>query len=287
MEGDKANIHGYSLAQTSGEGLGVRILVATLSDGIIASRGNSATNLVRLLRAPDLQWRLNQKILEQTLQIQFLLETLGALVPDSSEQAQLFEIVKSSSALQNRNRYCMKWQKTLDHLNEIQTPEDRRALLMNLLCFSICVEGLFSGSALAYLDFLNSYNILRPLNRGLGKSLRDSSWQIELALGVNDALIDTLSDSLSDSLSDRWSGSMNGEAGTPLLGAKVIDFVEQMVEDAIDCEMSFAEEMIAWGLTRLSLQDIRTYLEFKADESLQILKCPPRYNVQNPFLTEL
>ena len=56
-----------------------------------------------------------------------------------------------------------------------------------------------------------------------------------------------------------------------------------MLEDAIDCEMTFAEDLVSNGIAGLSLNDMRQYLEFIADQRLESLSIPARYNTKNPF----
>ena len=61
------------------------------------------------------------------------------------------------------------------------------------------------------------------------------------------------------------------------------DMVEAMIKDAIECEMQFAEDMLAGGVAGLSLKDMRQYLEFVADQRFQSLHMKPRFQSKNPF----
>ena len=56
-----------------------------------------------------------------------------------------------------------------------------------------------------------------------------------------------------------------------------------MMEDAIDCEMAFAEDILQLGIAGLSVKDMRQYLEYVADMRLESLHIAPRYKVKNPF----
>jgi ribonucleoside-diphosphate reductase beta chain len=47
--------------------------------------------------------------------------------------------------------------------------------------------------------------------------------------------------------------------------------------------MGFAQDILEHGVAGLSLKDMRQYLEFVADQRLESLRIPPRYNVKNPF----
>jgi ribonucleoside-diphosphate reductase beta chain len=59
--------------------------------------------------------------------------------------------------------------------------------------------------------------------------------------------------------------------------------VIQMIDEAIDCEMAFAHDILEFGVAGLSPRDVRHYLEYVADLRLQMLKIPPRYHSKNPF----
>jgi ribonucleoside-diphosphate reductase beta chain len=61
------------------------------------------------------------------------------------------------------------------------------------------------------------------------------------------------------------------------------EMITQMIEDAIDCEMAFAKDILDHGIAGLSLKDMRQYLEFVADQRLEALHVPPRYGSKNPF----
>jgi len=56
-----------------------------------------------------------------------------------------------------------------------------------------------------------------------------------------------------------------------------------MMQQAIECEMSFAEDLLSQGVAGLSLRDMRSYLEFTADQRLAALKLPELYGSRNPF----
>jgi ribonucleoside-diphosphate reductase beta chain len=57
----------------------------------------------------------------------------------------------------------------------------------------------------------------------------------------------------------------------------------QMLEEAVDCEMQFAEDLLSGGIAGLSLTDMRQYLEFVADQRLARLGYEKRYYARNPF----
>jgi ribonucleoside-diphosphate reductase beta chain len=59
--------------------------------------------------------------------------------------------------------------------------------------------------------------------------------------------------------------------------------IHTMLEEAVDCEMQFAEDLLGGGIPGLSLTDMRQYLEFVADQRLKNLDLEPRFGSKNPF----
>ena len=56
-----------------------------------------------------------------------------------------------------------------------------------------------------------------------------------------------------------------------------------MIEQAVECEMLFAGDVLSGGVAGLSLSDMRRYLEFVADQRFQRLEMPIIYGAKNPF----
>jgi ribonucleoside-diphosphate reductase beta chain len=59
--------------------------------------------------------------------------------------------------------------------------------------------------------------------------------------------------------------------------------IGQMIEEAVACETLFAEDLLSGGVAGLSVRDMRTYLEFVADQRFAQLGMAPRYHAKNPF----
>ncbi len=59
--------------------------------------------------------------------------------------------------------------------------------------------------------------------------------------------------------------------------------VTEMIREAVDCELTFAEDTLSMGVTGLSIKSMREYLEYVADRRLAALQLPPIYGSQNPF----
>ena len=120
----------------------------------------------------------------------------------------------------------------------------------------------FFFAAFAYVYFLRSKGLLAGLASGTNWVFRDESMHMSFAFEV----IETV----------------RKEEPT-LFNEQMEEMIVQMLEDAIDCEMTFAEDLVSNGIAGLSLNDMRQYLEFIADQRLANLSIAPRYHTKNPF----
>ena len=59
--------------------------------------------------------------------------------------------------------------------------------------------------------------------------------------------------------------------------------IVQILDEAIDAEAQFAEDLLRGGVAGLSLRDMRQYLGYVADSRLQRLGIAPIFRSMNPF----
>jgi ribonucleoside-diphosphate reductase beta chain len=137
-----------------------------------------------------------------------------------------------------------------------------RAFLLNLVCFAACIEGLFFFAAFAYVYYLRSRGLLQGLATGTSWVFRDESAHIEFALEV-----------ISTARSER------PELFDEAFGRQVTE----MIREAVDCELTFAEDTLQMGVTGLSVASMREYLQYVADRRLIALHLDPVFGSRNPF----
>ena len=68
-----------------------------------------------------------------------------------------------------------------------------------------------------------------------------------------------------------------------LWDARLEEQIVEMLEEAVDCEAQFAEDLLSGGVAGLSVRDMRAYLGYVADSRLQRLGIAPHFNTKNPF----
>ncbi len=237
-------------------------LVAFFATGDSIVGNNLVLNLYKHVNSPEARLYLSRQLFEEALHVQFYLTLLDTYIPDHNERAQAFSAIDNIPSLRKKADFCFKWIDSINTLDRINTVEDRRKFLMNMICFATCIEGLFFFGAFAYVYYLRSKGLLDGLASGTNWVFRDESAHINFALEV----VET-------------ARREDPEIFTPQMN----DMVTLMIEEAVDCEMAFAQDVLEQGIAGLSMKDMRTYLEFVADQRLEALSIPKRFNVKNPF----
>lgn len=241
----------------------IRRLVAFFATGDSIVGNNLVLNLYKHVNSPEGRMYLSRQLYEEALHVQFYLTLLDNYIPNPDERAEAFAAVDNIPSIKKKADFCYKWIDSINELHELKTIEDRRRFLMNLICFATCVEGLFFYAAFAYVYFLRSKGLLAGLASGTNWVFRDESMHMAFAIEV----VKTAR-----------------KEEPELFNQQMEDMVVQMLEDAIECEMEFAHDVLNLGVAGLSAKDMRQYLEYCADQRLESLNIAPRYNVKNPFI---
>lgn len=205
---------------------------------------------------------LSRQLYEEAVHVQFYLTLLDTYIPEHHEREQAFAAVQNIPSIHKKAEFCFKWIDSINQLDRLETIEDRRKFLLNLICFAGCIEGLFFFAAFAYVYFLRSKGLLHGLAAGTNWVFRDESAHMSFALEVVKKV-------------------RNEEP--ELFDAAMERQVATMLDEAVDCEMQFAEDILSGGVAGLSVADMRQYLEFIADQRLVMLGMPKVYGAKNPF----
>ncbi len=240
----------------------VQRLVAFFATGDSIVANNVVLNLYKHINAPEARLYLSRQLFEEALHVQFYLTLLDTYVPDHAERHEAFAAIENIDSIKCKAEFCFKWMDDVAKLDRLETADDRRRFLLNLICFACCIEGLFFFAAFAYVYFLRSKGLLNGLAAGTNWVFRDESGHMDFAFEV----IETV---------------RREEPG--LFDAEMGRQVTAMIEEAVDCEMQFAADMLSEGVPGLSMTDTRTYLEYVADQRLSRLGLDKRYGSKNPF----
>jgi ribonucleoside-diphosphate reductase beta chain len=237
-------------------------LVAFFATGDSIVGNNLVLNLYRHVNSPEGRLYLSRQLFEEALHVQFYLTLLDTYIPHPDERAKAFAAVENIPSIKRKADFCFKYIDSIYSMQRIESTEDRRKFLLNVICFASCIEGLFFFAAFAYVYFLRSKGLLAGLATGTNWVFRDESMHINFAMEVIDI-------------------ARKEEPG--IFNQQMNDRVTEMIDEAIETEMAFADDILEFGVAGLSPKDMRQYLQFVADQRLEALRIPARYHVKNPF----
>ena len=237
-------------------------LVAFFATGDSIVANNLVLNLYQHINAPEARMYLSRQLYEEALHVQFYLTLLDTYLPDPVARAKAFAAVENIPSIRAKAEFCFKWIDSIQGLQRIETVEQRRQFLLNLICFACCIEGLFFFAAFAYVYYLRSRGLLHGLASGTDWVFRDESCHMAFAFEVI-----------------RTARSEEPELFDDELKAQVV----RMLEEAVECEMQFAQDVLSGGVAGLSPKDMRQYLQYCADQRLAQLGLSKHFNATNPF----
>ena len=240
----------------------IQRLVAFFATGDTIVGNNLVLNLYKHVNSPEARMYLGRQLYEEMLHVQFYLTLLDSYIPDHNERAKAFSAIHEIPSIKKKADFSFKWMDTIEQLQKLDTMEDKRKFLMNLICFAGAIEGLFFFAAFAYVYFLRSKGLLNGLATGTNWVFRDESCHIQFAFKVIEVA--------RREQPDIFHPGMN-------------NMIIAMFHEAIDCELAFAEEILSRGVVGLSFKDMKTYLQYITNLRLEQLGIPPQFKARNPF----
>ncbi len=237
-------------------------LVAFFATGDSIVSNNLVLNLYQHINAPEARMYLSRQLYEEALHVQFYLTLLDSYIPDVDERAEAFAAIENIPSIAAKADFCFRWIDSINSLSSLDTVEDRKQFLLNLICFAACIEGLFFFAAFAYVYFLRSKGLLNGLASGTNWVFRDESCHMNFAFEVINTVREEEPGLFDDDLTER---------------------VTEMIREAVEVECRFAADVLSEGVPGMSLADTREYLQFVADARLAVLGMPRIYGSKNPF----
>ncbi|WP_030457812.1 ribonucleotide-diphosphate reductase subunit beta [Kitasatospora sp. NRRL B-11411] len=237
-------------------------LVAFFATGDSIVSNNVVLSLYKHINSPEARLYLSRQLFEEAVHVQFYLTLLDTYLPDPEDRNAAFAAVENIPSIAQKAQFCFKYMNAVDHIDSLQSKDDRRAFLLNLICFAACVEGLFFYGAFAYVYWFRSRGLLHGLATGTNWVFRDESMHMDFAFSV----VDTVREEEPDLFDD-----------------KMAQQVTEMLEEAVEAELQFARDLCGEGLPGMNTESMREYLQAVADQRLARLGLPVRYGSTNPF----
>jgi ribonucleoside-diphosphate reductase beta chain len=240
----------------------IRRLVAFFATGDSIVSNNLVLNLYKHINSPEARLFLSRQLFEEAQHVQFYLTLLDTYVPDLDERAEAFAAIEHIPSIRAKAEFCFRWMDGIGKLERLVTAEDRQTFLLNMICFGACIEGLFFFASFAYVYFLRSKGLFNGLASGTNWVFRDESGHMDFAYSVIDVI-------------------RSEEPG--LFDAEFSERVVTMINEAVEVEAAFAADVLAEGISGLSLANIRQYLGYVADQRLVRLGIEKHYGSKNPL----
>jgi ribonucleoside-diphosphate reductase beta chain len=205
---------------------------------------------------------LGKQLFDEMLHVETYLLLVDNYIPDLDERQAAFDAYQTIPSIKQKADFCFKYMDAIHHLTDLETDDRKRQFVENLICFAACVEGLFFFGSFAYVYFLRNKGLLPGLATATNWIFRDETLHIEGAM----AAISTI------------------RKEYPHLFDQDLEIkMKKMVEEAIQVEMNFCQDALNLGVSGLSPQLMREYLEYVADQRLAQLGFSKAYLSKNPF----
>lgn len=237
-------------------------LVAFFATGDSIVAHNLVLNLYQHINSPEARMYLSRQLFEEALHVQFYLTLLDTYLPDPKERQKAFNAINDIPSIKRKAEFCFKWMDSINDIKQITTPKEKKQFLLNMICFAACIEGLFFFAAFAYVYYLRSKGLLHGLATGTNWVFRDESAHMDFAFSVVDQI---------------------REEEPYLFDDDLENSVREMLKEAIQCEYAFGEDVLGGGISGFSLEQLKEYLQFVADQRLFRLGFKPMFGSDNPF----
>jgi len=230
------------------------------ADNIVAH--NLVLNFYKHVNSPEYRMFLGKQLFDEMLHVETYLLLVDNYIPDLDERKEAFDGYMTVPSIKLKADFCFKYMDSINRLDSLETMEQKRQFVENLICFAACVEGLFFFGSFAYVYFLRNKGLLPGLSAATNWVFRDETLHIDAAMMAIHAIREEYPELFDDTLEQH---------------------VYKMIEEAIEAEMRFCGDALNYGVTGLSEKMMRQYLEYCADIRLNQLDMKKRYNAKNPF----
>ena len=230
------------------------------ADNIVAQ--NLVLNFYKHINSPEFRMFLGKQLFDEMLHVETYLLLVDSYIPDAEERKEAFDAYQTIPSVKRKADFCFKYMDSIEKIDKLDTDDKRKQFVENLICFASCVEGLFFFGSFAYVYFLRNKGLLPGLATATNWVFRDESMHIEGAMAALAAI----------------------RAEYPQIFDKDLEAkVRGMIDEALEVEMNFCEDALAFGVTGLSPTLMREYLQYVADQRLTQLGYVKQYHSKNPF----
>lgn len=225
----------------------IKRLVAFFATGDSIVSNNLVLSLYKVVNSPEARLYYSRQLFEESVHVDFYLRLLDEYIPDDAERIECFQAVENIPSIKKKADFAFKWIDDITKITTLDTIEEKRRALLNIIAFAACIEGLFFMGAFTYVFWLRSKGKYKGFGDGTNWVFRDESMHMDFAF----AIVDIVRSEYPELVNDEFKSQ-----------------VVQMMKEAIECEMSFCEDAVMFGLPGINAKNMREFLELCANKHL-------------------
>lgn len=223
---------------------------------------NLVLNLYQYINVLEVCMYLLCQFYEEVLYVQFYFILLDIYIFDLVECNKVFVVIENIFLICVKGEFCFCWIDLIQNLQWLEMCEYCCQFLFNLICFVVCIEGLFFYVVFVYVYFLCLCGLLYGLVLGINWVFCDEFGYMVFVFEVV---------------------CMVCVEEFELFDDVMCVQVEQMLEEVIVCEIWFVEDVFFGGVVGLLVKDMCQYLEYVVDQCLVQFDLLLKYGMKNLF----
>lgn len=247
---------------TSAEKHMIKNLLAFFAAGDQIVSDNLVLSYYRHLNSAEARMALGVQLFQEQIHIETYLEIMDHYVKDLQEQAKLFDAVNNHPIISAKEQFCRKYTDFVMKPVVGNERTERHKLLLSLMVYASCVEGLAFMSAFSYVFYLRDRGLFPGLAAANEFIMRDESEHCDLGCSIVQIIRDEYPD---------------------LFDTHLKDSLYKAVEEAVRLEDAFCDDVLSLGVGGLSKKDMESYTRYIADQRLEQLGYAKIYNSRNPL----
>jgi ribonucleoside-diphosphate reductase beta chain len=181
----------------------------------------------------------------------------------SLDQGEVFNMYHEIKSIQVKDQFQMQLTEALtDPYFSTDSPEGARKFLENLIGYYLIMEGVFFYTGFVMILSFHRQNKMTGIGEQFQYILRDET--VHLNFGID------LINSIKEENPDLWTKEFQ-------------DHIIDLMRQAVELEINYAEDCLPRGILGLSSPLFREYVQYIADRRLERIGLKAIYGSRNPF----
>ncbi|WP_227377003.1 ribonucleotide-diphosphate reductase subunit beta [Haladaptatus halobius] len=221
---------------------------------------NVVLALYEYVTAPECRQYLLRQAYEEAIHTDTFIYCCDSLGFDPEHLYGMYDRIPS---IAEKDEFVVELTRAIDRDDfSVETTEDVRALVRDLVGFYVIMEGIFFYAGFAMMLGLKRQGKMVGVGEQFEYIMRDES--LHLAFGID------LIKEIRRENSGVWTDEFEAE-------------INRLVKRAVELEKIYAREACPEGIVGMSAEQFAEYVEYVADRRLRQLGMDERYGAENPF----